>query len=1038
MRLSLVQRMSFRQLLIPPLVIIFFIYFFSAAAYAQQENFSFEHFTENNGLSAPVTNITQDKYGFLWFGTTDGLNRFDGKNFVVYRNIPGDTMSLANNIINHLAVDSAGRIWAATNGGLCYYDFADDAFHKIRMNDTLEKIDRHRVHAVSISKSSEIWFATKTFIHLLKNNGKVKSWSLPVEENLSIDYLYANNENQIWVGTNTSRIYLFNPQTEKLIYAKISSPFSTAINFQVNIHPIIPYSKDSLLIGSWYGGLQIVVYNGNFIKTLPVPDNFETDERKNIVNSIAKSAEGKWWIGTYGSGITFFDGANHQLSRHIRHDPSDSKSISSDYINDIFTDNAGITWIGTLKGLDKFDVLAQQFQTVPIPEFKGVFSVYRSPSSFVEDNNDPEHQWMWMTVSGFGLVHFNKVTNEFRLYSHEEGNPRSLPDNRVRTLYYDNKGRLWIGMRTGVCIFDESNKKFLIPSFFQNLELKNINKIFQDSRSRYWFTSSSHGVYCYDEPLKKMTSWKYVEGNPRSLPDDHVFCILEDHEGKIWIGTQNNGLCRLDPQTDKFIYFMNDRKNPASLPDNGIYDLYEDNNRHLWIATENGFADMDLADHSMKIYTTKNGLSNNDVFSITKDNRNHLWLATNNGISDFDPVNLTFKNYFTSSGLPANRVDGAAYFGSDGTLYFGSRGDIISCHPQNMKLNTRIPPVIITGFRIFDKPVAVMRKEGRLLPIHLSYRQNMITVDFAALNFSNPGLNRYAYKLEGFDNSWIDCGNKQSATYTNLDGGTYTFRVKAANNDGVWNEEGAYVQLTVAPPFWKTWWFYFLCLAAIAAVFYFIYRIRISQFIKLHQVRTRIARDLHDDVGSTLSSINMISSMADNNAAQKKHSELFKTISSASGEAMELMNDIVWSVNPKNDRMEMIMTRMRQYASEMLEAANISFTLDMDKNCKHIILPIEKRKDFYLIFKEAINNLAKYSEAKSANIQIRYRNKILFLVVSDNGIGFNSGLTGNAAVKGGNGLKNMQARAAQLKGEINVTSESGKGTTVTLKIPVSP
>jgi len=1016
-----------------------FLTLFPACLLAQQGKFSFEHFTHVNGLSAPVTDIVQDQYGFLWLGTTDGLNRFDGKNFVVYRNISSDTASLYNNIINSLAVDQTGKIWAATNGGLCYYDFADDSFHRIKLNNNPEKIDKYRVHAVTIDKENSIWFATKTYFHHRKKDHEIKSYPLPVQENLSIVHLHAGDDNRVWIGTNTSTLYLFDTEKQKFIHATISSSFSLASNLLVNINPVVPYKKDTMLIGTWYAGMQKVYYDGSSIRNIYVNDPLDSDKRKHIVTGITRGNDDRWWVGTYGSGISFLDENSNELSKHIRHDPADPNSLGSDYINDIYTDAAGITWIGTINGLDKFDALAQQFQTVAIPEFDQKFSVYRTASSIIDDANDPQKQWMWITVSGFGLLHYNRVTNNFRLFAHDENNPNSLPDNRARALFYDNKGRLWVGMSTGVCIFDEANEKFNISPLSTSIIPQNVNKIFQDRRGRYWFSSSRNGVYCYDESSRKMTSWKYVEGNPRSLPDDHVFCMLEDHSGKIWIGTQNNGLCRLDPETDEFIYFMNDKKNPNSLPDNGIYDLYEDSDKHLWIATENGFAEMDLNDFSFKIYTTKNGLSNNDVFSITKDNRNHLWLSTNNGISDFDQVNGTFKNYFTSSGLPANRIDGAAYCSSDGTLFFGSRAAIISCHPQNMKVNMRIPPVVITGFKIFDKPVAIMRKDNILQPIHLSYRQNMITFDFAALNYSNPNLNRYAYKLEGFDDGWIDCGNKQSATYTNLDGGDYTFHVKAANNDGVWNNEGVNVRLSISPPYWRTWWFYLLCLAATGSAFYAIYRIRINQFMKLQQVRARIARDLHDDVGSTLSSIKMISSMANVNATQgKENSTLFKTISSASEEAMELMSDIVWSVNPENDRMEMVLIRMRQYASEMLEAAGISFTLDMDENCNQILLPVERRKDFYLIFKEAINNLAKYSEAKNARIKVSCNGKILCLVVKDNGVGFRSDPMKNEQFKAGNGLKNMQTRAAQLKGEINVMSGQGDGTTVTLKVPLAP
>lgn len=321
-----------------------------------------------------------------------------------------------------------------------------------------------------------------------------------------------------------------------------------------------------------------------------------------------------------------------------------------------------------------------------------------------------------------------------------------------------------------------------------------------------------------------------------------------------------------------------------------------------------------------------------------------------------------------------------------------------------------------------------------LLPIHLSYKENMITFNFAALNFSNSFLNQYSYKLEGFDGDWINCGQQQSATYTNLNGGSYIFRVKGANNDGIWNEAGTSVLLYVHPPFWKTWWFYLLCTFAIAGILYTFYKIRINQLIRLQSIRTRIARDLHDDIGSTLSSINMISSMADQTALpEKKSNELFHTIAAASGQAMDLMSDIVWSINPNNDRLEMIIIRMRQYASEILEAANISFTLEMNEEDNDVLLPLEIRKDFFLIFKEAINNLAKYSKADHVSIKLHFINGMVHLSIHDDGIGFDP-----EEVSNGNGLKNMSARARQMKGAISISSKNPKGTRVDLKIPLTP
>jgi ligand-binding sensor domain-containing protein/two-component sensor histidine kinase len=996
----------------------------------QHENISFEHFTNDNGLSAPVTNIIQDQYGFLWLGTTDGLNRFDGRNFTVYRNIPGDTSSIVNNIINNVSVDSTGRVWVATNGGLCYYNFSDDAFHSIVFNDTLEKIDRHRVHAVTNAGDNGIWFATKTLLHKWHENEPVITISLPNIEGLTIKYILADNH-LIWIGVNNG-LLVYNELTKKFIQKIVTSPFSIEKNLSVTVHPIIPFAKDTFLIGTWYGGLQKVFLAGDEINGTTYIDESEMDPRKYIVPGISIGQWGQWWIGTYGTGLSLFDSKTGKFIDHFHHNPSDAKSLSDDYVNDVFTDASGIVWIGTAAGLDKFDALTQQFRSVSIPTTSDEFSVYRLPRTIIEDSNNPNR--LWITVSGAGLFNFNTLTREFKLYHHDEKDPNSLPNNTIYTFYQDNAGRNWVGMKSGLCFFDEEHEKFTIPILPGNSMPQGVHKILQDKHLGFWFATNTNGVYHYDENVKKVEVFTYDESNPNSLPDNHVFCMIEDHAGNIWIGTQNRGMCYLNPSTGKFTFFEHDKKNPSSIPDNGIYDLYEDENQHLWIATENGLADMDLKDFKIKNYSTNDGLCNNDIFSITADTQHKLWFATNNGVSKFDPATHFFKNYFIQDGLPANSMSGAVSCTTAGALYFGSSGMISFCQPENMKMNKRIPPVVITNFKIFDQPAPVMRNEEMLQPVHLSYKENMITFDFAALNFTNSILNQYAYKLDGFNNDWIYCGNKQSATFTNLDGGTYTFRVKAANNDGVWNEAGTQVLLIVDPPYWKTWWFYLLCVTTVAGILYLLYRFRINQLIKLQQIRLRISRDLHDDIGSTLSSINMISSMANTiNAPEKKSSELFQTISYASRQAMELMNDIVWSINPKNDRMDMIIIRMRQYASEMLEAAQIPFTLEIDEACRHIVLPADKRKDFYLIFKEAINNLAKYSQADKAVIRLSYASRILTLIISDNGLGFDT-----TKIFHGNGLKNMKARADMLKGMFSIHSKAGEGTTVSLQIPASP
>lgn len=1012
-------------------LILIFMIFQTEGLRAQSHKMTFEHFDHDDGLSAPVTRIVQDSIGFLWLGTTDGLNRFDGENFVVFRNIAGDSTSLPNNIINDLSVDPHGRVWAATNGGLCYYDFADNAFQVVKYNDTLENIDRHRVHAVTNARNEGMWFATKTVVHHLDVDWRTKSYPLPDADNMTIKYLFLDKSGLVWIGTNIF-LFVLDPNTSLLRHTSVTSAFTRERNLTTTIHPILPFRGDTLLTGSWYGGVHKVLLEKDSILCISLPDDVETSLRRHVVRGICQRIGTIYWVGTYGNGLSLLDASTGRFAAHYHSDPADKTSLSSEYIYDVFTDASGILWVGTDEGLDKFDPLTQQFRSISIPVGSHEFSVYFRPGSIIEDMYDPGK--IWLTVSGVGLFQYRPSTEQFILYQHDPNQPNSLPDNAVHVVYQDLKGRIWLGMSSGLSLFDSTRSKFITTPLPDSISTQGVHRISQDEKGVFWFSTQNNGVFSFDEATGQVKSYQYSRGSLAGLPDNRVFCLLNDSRGDVWIGTQNKGLCRLNPKTGEFLYFEHKRFDPNTIPDNGIYDLYEDEISRLWIATENGLAFMNMNDFSVTRYSTRDGLCNNIVYSITPDAQGFLWLSTSNGLSRFDPAKGTFKNYYTYDGLPANHMSGATLFARDGTLYLGSSGMITVCRPEMMLMNARIPEVVITDFRIFDQQAIVDRVGREIRPIHLSHRDNMVTFDFTALNFTNAQFNQYAYKLEGFDDQWIYCGTKQSATFTNLDGGRYIFHVKAANNDGVWNEAGASVQLIVHPPYWETWWFYLLCVILAGSILFGLYRFRIYQLMKLQQIRGRISRDLHDDIGSTLSSINMISSMAAQTSPDaRKAGDLFGTIAQASREAMELMSDIVWSINPKNDRMEMVLIRMRQYASETLEAAQIAFTLEMDEACKGIAVPMEQRKDFYLIFKEAINNIAKYSKAHIVKIQLELKGSSLEMRIVDDGVGFDPG-----TVSIGNGLRNMKARATQLKASFTLTSGKMQGTQVVLALPVSP
>jgi hypothetical protein len=377
-------------------------------------------------------------------------------------------------------------------------------------------------------------------------------------------------------------------------------------------------------------------------------------------------------------------------------------------------------------------------------------------------------------------------------------------------------------------------------------------------------------------------------------------------------------------------------------------------------------------------------------------------------------------------------MDGATLLTSDGQLYFSTSSYIMESNPELLKRMANPSNVEITGIRLFDEPLHFYNSDKQVNPIKLNYKEDMLTFEFVSINYSNPESNQYSYKLQGLDEDWMYCGSRQNVTYTNLQGGHYQFIVRALNSNGEWVESRP-VKIEITPPFWQTWWFITSVILGLSCILYSIFKFRINQLLRLQKIRLNIARDLHDEIGSTLSSIHMVSTVAEQNKVNEKSHDAFKMIAKASGQVMELLHEIVWSINPQNDSMDMMIIHMKQFTSEILEPVNINFDFNTNGDFEKEIIPLHKRKDFYLIFKEAINNMSKYSKATKADIQLSIqKNKNLILKVSDNGVGFDI-----KNYTSGNGIKNMIARAKSIQAHIHIDSKPGAGTAISLDIPLS-
>ncbi|MGB7439802.1 MAG: two-component regulator propeller domain-containing protein, partial [Coleofasciculaceae cyanobacterium] len=440
-------------------------------------------------------------------------------------------------------------------------------------------------------------------------------------------------------------------------------------------------------------------------------------------------------------------------------------------------------------------------------------------SSIYEDSKDN----LWIGTYNSGLDKLDHATGQFIHYTHDSDNPNSISNNNIWSIYEDHLGTLWVGTGDGgLNKLNQKTGKFSHythnPDNPHSLSDNSIWSIYEDHQGTLWIGTFHGGLNKFDRKTGEFTHYQHNPDHPHSISDDNIFSIYEDQSGTLWIGTWNNGLNKFDRKTGKFTHYQHNPNNPNSLSYNRVMSMLEYPAGTLWLGTYGGGLDkFDIASETFTHYTVRDGLPNNSVVGILNDDAGNLWLSTGKGLSKFNPDKETFRNYDARDGLHGNEFDGIKAYAKakDGEMFFGGLNGITSFYPEQITDNPHIPPILITDFRIFDQEVKLDTAISQAQELKLSYKDNFFSFKFAALDYANPGKNQYAYKLEGFDKDWIYSGERRYAAYTNLDPGTYTLRVKGSNNDGIWNEEGTSLKITIIPPPWKTWWAYTLYILAV-------------------------------------------------------------------------------------------------------------------------------------------------------------------------------------------------------------------------------
>jgi len=825
----------------------------------------FRNISLEEGLSQSVIScILQDSKGFMWFGTQDGLNKYDGYSFKVYRPDPENPKSISNNTINALHEDHQGALWIGTNGGgLNKFDRETEQFvHYQRKPNDPTNLSSNFVSAIHEDRSQVLWIGTDnglnrfhpetgTFTCYRQIDGDTSSLS-----SSAVSVIYEDRSGVLWIGTAGGGFNQFDPETG--IFTRLQTESGNpALSTGLSSNFITDICEDhsgELWIGTVNGLNRYDRETGRYIVYRFDPGNPHSLSSNNV-SKIYEDHAGVLWICTTGGGINTFNRRTEGFVRYIP-DPDNPASLSSVSIISIYEGRSGILWFGTGdSGIDYFDREIEKFRSYRVDPDNPNSLSYNIVYSFFEDRFGV----LWIATNGGGLNKFDRKNAQFTHFRADPGNPNGLSSDSIFPLYEDSTGVLWIGTNgAGLDKFDRKTGIFknysTRPNDPYSLSSNVVRVIYEDSRGILWIGTLGGGINTFDRKTEHFHTYRNIPEDPTSLSDNQVRCIYEDRDGVLWIGTGNGGLNKFDQETEQFTHYRRNLNEPQSLSSDFILCIYQDLSGHFWIGTYGG--GLNKFDPRKGIctrhYREKDGLPNDVVYGILPDEQGCLWLSTNKGLSKFDPRSETFKNYTYRDGLQSNEFNGGAYYKSkSGEMFFGGVNGFNAFYPHEVKDNENIPPIVITDFQIFNKPVAIgcdspLKKHiTETEEIKLPYKDNVFSFKFVALDYTIPEKNQYKYMMEGFDKEWIFTdAARRFASYTNMDPGEYTFQVKGSNNDGVWNEQGTSIKIIITPPFWQTWWFRVLAVllaAGATAVFHKTMKRHIAQKARL-QTELQTAR----------------------------------------------------------------------------------------------------------------------------------------------------------------------------------------------------
>lgn len=800
-------------------VFLFFAQLACFFAFSQKQNIKFDHIGITEGLSqSNVLCILQDSHGFMWFGTQDGLNKYDGYRFTVYKNDPNNKNSLSNNFISDIIEDKEGNLWIATwGGGISKFDRQREQFTTYKHNNGANSLSSDLVNSIIMDHEGNFWIGTQEgglnhfdvknqrFTQYVYNKNDPKSLS----DNDVVD-LMEDEQHNLWIATQGGGLNIFDSKNSSFTCFKHNrNNNSLSAN---NVFVIYKNRKQEIWVGTGKGIDHFDKSTGSFerIKKIASDNNGIND----IVDCITEDNAGNLWMGTQTRGLYILNRQTGTLSCH-RHENSESPGISDNGIYSVYKDSKGNMWVGTYSGGINF-----------VNSDAGNFVHYKHsglPNSLSNDKvlcfyEDSQNN-LWIGTDGGGLNILDRKNGTFTHFKHK--GPNSICGDNVVSVVEDRDQNVWIGTwGAGITVWNRKKNTYKHfkknPSNPSGLIGDNIWVIFEDRDKNIWIGAYGEGLDLYDRETGGFIHYTHDKKDPHSISSNNVISFFEDSKGLLWIGTDGGGLNLFDKSTKKFSSIKHE-EGKNSLSNNCINAIFEDKHGDFWITTDAGLNYWDRKKNIFSAYLAPHDLPHNTTIGILNDTQGNLWISTFNGLSKFNPDTKKFKNYNVTDGLQAQEFRYSFLKSRSGAMYFGGSNGFNEFFPERIKQIDFDPPLVITDFQIFNQQVAVAvnSNDGSPLKKHinqtkeitLSYKQSVFSFEFASLNYTRAEKKQYSYKLEGFDKDWNNIGSRHTATYTNLNPGKYIFKVRGLTNEGSWSSNITSIQLIITPPFWLTWWF---------------------------------------------------------------------------------------------------------------------------------------------------------------------------------------------------------------------------------------